>query len=384
MKSMDARLLEVINDIYAVALEPKLWPEVLNKVSAMVGADAATVWIHDFADKSASFELTDSANVAAFVGFEPGTMQQYAEHYSMVNVWTENEDRLPSGSVVTSSNLFPDTLLKKTEFGDWLRHQDLFYALGSIVQKENTRAVKMSFLRPERAGGYDDDAMQVLRVLMPHLRTAVAIHRRMHQVQGIAHVALGALDRLNFGVVLLGPTGEVRHVNALAKGLSARTQAFSIGQAGHVQALVPGQTHQLRDAARAVALARTQLGAAGGKAIRLKGRDGCELHAHVVPMPPSAHRFGSAVAAMMFVSDPAALVPSLGRKLQEFYQLSPSEALLAEALVAGKSLKEFSEERGTTMNTVKTQLKSVAAKVGAKRQVDIVRCILTGPAVIEL
>jgi DNA-binding CsgD family transcriptional regulator len=76
--------------------------------------------------------------------------------------------------------------------------------------------------------------------------------------------------------------------------------------------------------------------------------------------------------------DPAAqaLVPAL----QRIYGMTPSEALLTEALVSGRSLAQVAEERAVSIHTVRTQLKAATAKAGAKRQADLVRIILTGPA----
>ena len=64
--------------------------------------------------------------------------------------------------------------------------------------------------------------------------------------------------------------------------------------------------------------------------------------------------------------------------------MTPAEAALTEALVSGHSLQEFAELRSTSMHTVRTQLKAAAAKAGAKRQADLVRIVLTGPAVLGI
>lgn len=202
--------------------------------------------------------------------------------------------------------------------------------------------------------------------------------------RGITQAALAALERLHFGILLLGARSELRHANARAYDISRRTQAFGVDSAGRLQAFSPALSAKLHRAVHA---------AAGGGAahhgvtpLRLRGAGGGEVHAFVVP----AHHAGEhqlpplPVAATMFVTDPDGAVPIFARKLRQIYLLSPSEAQLAEALVQGKSLKTFAEERGTTLNTVRTQLKTMAAKVGAKRQVDVVRCILTGLALLDL
>jgi DNA-binding CsgD family transcriptional regulator len=87
--------------------------------------------------------------------------------------------------------------------------------------------------------------------------------------------------------------------------------------------------------------------------------------------------------AAIFCSDPDAVAGTLSQRLEAMYRMTPAEAHLAEALVNGQSLKQYAEARSTSMNTVRTQLKAAAAKTGAKRQADLVRIVLTGPAIFN-
>ena len=210
-----------------------------------------------------------------------------------------------------------------------------------------------------------------------------AIDSRVHELHGVAQAALAALERLNFGVLLLGPDAELRHANRRAEDIARRTRAYSAGANGRLQASATAQSTKLHKAVQAAGHSVTARDPAGTP-LRLRGTSGGEVHAFVVPVPAGTHHIEKAVVAMMFVADPESTLPNFPEKLRQIYHLSPTEAQLAEALVNGRSLKQFAVERGTSLNTVRTQLRSLAAKVGAKRQVDVVRCILTGPAVLDL
>jgi DNA-binding CsgD family transcriptional regulator len=200
---------------------------------------------------------------------------------------------------------------------------------------------------------------------------------------GVTQAALAALERLNYGVLLLGPDGELRHANRRAEDIARRTRAFSAGSTGRLQASASSLSTKLHKAVQAAAQGPSSHDGPGTP-LRLRGVTGAEVHAFVVPVPPRTQHFENEVVAMMFVADPESTLPHFPEKLRQIYHLSPTEAHLAEALVNGRSLKQFAVERGTSLNTVRTQLRSLAAKVGAKRQVDVVRCILTGPAVLDL
>jgi DNA-binding CsgD family transcriptional regulator len=378
-----AELLGVVQDIYAASLDPVHWETVLAKVARLVRAEAGSVWIHDFANSSASFDGTGD-DVAAFSGFDPSEVMRYADHYSAVNVWTANEDKYVSGSVVTSSVLYPDAMLKRTEFfGDWLQPQDLFYALGSIVEKEGTRAVKMSFLRPERAGAYNDDEMMVMRLLMPHLRTAVQIHRRMYRMKSLSDSALDALNAVGTGVVLVSARGTMMHANSTAHTIAMRTGALRFGARGELDCGPGARGTRLQEAiARAVHCSAGAL-EQGSTMLRVPHAHG-EVALLVTPVSGMQLPFVDGVCAIVFCSDPQVVVARLNARLVEIYGMTPAEARLVEALAMGKTLKDFSEERSIAVATARTQLASAGTKVGAKRQADIVRIVLTGPAVLKL
>lgn len=117
----DTGFAELVGDVYAAGMDRARWPQVLARMSSMVGSAAGTIFIHDFDSKSADLD-GGGGNVAAFQGFAESALISYAGYYSGRNVWIEAEESLPAGSAVTSSMLLPESRLKRTEFySDWLK-----------------------------------------------------------------------------------------------------------------------------------------------------------------------------------------------------------------------------------------------------------------------
>ncbi len=75
--------------------------------------------------------------------------------------------------------------------------------------------------------------------------------------------------------------------------------------------------------------------------------------------------------------------PSLnGELLTQLYGLTQAEGRLAAQMVSTEgSPKDISDSLGISINTVRTHMKRIFAKVGVPGQVDLVRRILNGPAV---
>jgi DNA-binding CsgD family transcriptional regulator len=72
------------------------------------------------------------------------------------------------------------------------------------------------------------------------------------------------------------------------------------------------------------------------------------------------------------IVDPEQHSPS-NADLVELFGLSPAEARLAAALMTGKRLAQIAAEFGVRVSTLRTQLRFILKKIGAKRQSDLVR-----------
>jgi DNA-binding CsgD family transcriptional regulator len=84
--------------------------------------------------------------------------------------------------------------------------------------------------------------------------------------------------------------------------------------------------------------------------------------------PPRAH------AVLLAVTDPAAGKPD-PRLLRDVLGLTQAEAALAAELAAGATLAAAARARGISLETARTQLKSVLGKTGCARQQDLARLL---------
>lgn len=381
--SNPARFDQLIGGIYDAALDSALWPAFMDRLAASLNASLGMLWMHDFSSGSVNLEH-GGGNVSAVTGLDSVALAQFTNYYAARNVWLPNASQLAEGSITVSSVLYPDALLKRTEFySDFLRQQDLFYAVGSSIIKQGSRDVKMSFVRSERAGRYRDDELNLVRQLMPHLRNAVVLHRELHRLKVLSASAMAALEMVPLGVILLTSSGLLLHANRRAHELLTRTATLRFGAGGAIHAASAAASTVLQRLIHDAVQTGVGKGRAHGGALRLVGASGRELQMLVTPLLAASSPFGGEAVAAIFCSDPAAVVSVLSRTLETLYRMTPAEAHLTEALVNGQSLKQYAEVKCVSMNTVRTQLKAAAAKTDAKRQADLVRIVLTGPAVFD-
>jgi DNA-binding CsgD family transcriptional regulator len=68
--------------------------------------------------------------------------------------------------------------------------------------------------------------------------------------------------------------------------------------------------------------------------------------------------------------------------LEGLFDLTPAEARVARGITGCRTVEQLATEFGTSPQTVRSQLKSVMAKTGVNRQVELVS-LLSGAALLR-
>ncbi|MCM2309840.1 MAG: hypothetical protein NDI84_00435 [Steroidobacteraceae bacterium] len=190
--------------------------------------------------------------------------------------------------------------------------------------------------------------------------------------------ALAALDKLHRGVVLVGATGKVQHMNRAATAMCARGTGLVVlrgcleftGRA--IQQRFEQFLEQARDLDGGASLVLTVSGARQQETLRVlvSALDIC-VDGVADPAPP---RY------CVFIYEPDAGRRALPAKvLSQLYGLTPAEVRLVNALFIGRPLKDAASQVGITVNTAKSVLKSVFAKCSVGSQAELLQLLALGP-----
>ena len=185
------------------------------------------------------------------------------------------------------------------------------------------------------------------------------------------------------GLAVIGDEGQIIHANAQAYALINKSKLLKLDAGGGLSAVAAKDDHRLQKALwAAIATGSGQSGGAG-EALRLMGLEHQQLHLVIIPLPRNASPFGALASAAVFISDPASLTRVNKVVLKALYGLTAAEARLTEAMTNGLTPQEYAVLQGLSLNTVRTQFRSAAVKIGVGRQADFVRVVLMGPAVLR-
>ncbi len=217
------------------------------------------------------------------------------------------------------------------------------------------------------------DVVAISRLLT--VKGEIAAHRQ----QG--DIARSALDIVGVPAITVRRDLGIAHANLAAEDVLRQGSGLS-AKGGHLRARTPHDAGRLASAV-AKATARFEPQASSLTIRRFSGPEKRPLPPYQVTVTPIVGRPGPAQALIVF-RDPDAKDPSLVHRVRAYYQLTPAEAELAVALGSGLSVARIAEMRGVRESTLRSQVKSVAAKMDCKRQSEIAVIVAGIPQLREM
>jgi DNA-binding CsgD family transcriptional regulator/PAS domain-containing protein len=370
-------VLALVELVYEAAGDDGLWTPFLEGLMSRTGDEAVALTLQDL--------RRPGGEIVAQVGFDPGYQERYAEHYGAVNPWlTRSRVPLAIGAVSPTAAAFPEEQLVKTEFySDYLAPQGLFRGLGLVVSGSETSVAVLTLMRSRDIPDYGPPEERLMSHLAPHLQRAFLLRSRLGALREERRASLEALDALPSALLLLDADGRPILVNRAARRILRARDGLFVDSDG-LRAATPSLTSRLRDLLRRTALPLSGASPDGGDVLRLPRPSGAPaLVALATPLPPSSRPPGGAGAAVaLFLRDPANEPVASTTRLERLYDLTPAEARLAARLAAGEGLDEAADALGVRRETVRSQLKSVFAKTGTRRQGELLRKLALDAALL--
>lgn len=232
----------------------------------------------------------------------------------------------------------------------------------------------------------DDEEIACLARICRHLWHAFTIHRALvSQPTGI-RLGVELLDRLAQPVALLGRDRAVRYLNPACERLFAELgERLAVGRplplfARGEPALLDDVLADLLGPGRAPAPTRQ-----GRRVLRLAPPDGQPLVAIGSVLEPAAvmSAFGPEPLALLMFHRPGRARHIDPVVVAETFGLTPAEARVAVLLANGLNAEQIAAERSASLLTVRTQIRSILAKTGVRRQPELVRMLVDMPEVGE-
>lgn len=377
--SDDLRFARITDAIYEAALDPALWPDVLDGVRRLLNATAAHVMYHDHHARGGS--------IAADCGLDPAMVLAYVRHYHALDPWAKaaTPASVVAGRAILGQSLVPHADLVKTEFyADLARPFGVTRALGGQLDQATPGLVSALVVnRPDAADEFAPRDAVTMERLLPHVRRALTIHRELVRLRAVHGGLAEALDAIRAAVVLVDRRLRVHSMNAAARTMVEVNDGLSSID-GILRIAAPGPRGRLHHLVnRSEATPRLDRGGQLDDCVAVPRPSGRPPYLLVVT--PLTSRvgldLGKAAVAALFITDPAASLHPPELRLQQLFGFTPAEARIAAALSNGLAPDGIAAALGLRINTVRWHIKRLLGKTGASTQAQLVRLLLAAGTV---
>jgi DNA-binding NarL/FixJ family response regulator len=346
--------------------------------SAAVGAQSWESALQGFAEATGS----RSAQLTAFGSKTPVLFNVFTNidpsAYKVFSATADINPRIPIANdasvlkVISDSDFMTPAALRRHPFyQDVLRPFDIPFTCLAILERQEESFIALGALRSQREGLITDQERQIFAALAPHVRSAVRTHRAL-EGHGTA-VLTGAMEALSIPIFVCDRAGCVQSLTQAAEDLVTSGTRLQL-KAGQLVASLPKDAKALGDAIDAAVIGQVVAGPPVMRTVLVRGRDNRAppLVLDVFPLPTQPHQFSFEPRVLIVARGARGSPARRAAMLQTAYALTSAETDIAQCLAEGQSAEVIASSRGVAVGTVRTQIKTIMAKLGVSRQVELV------------
>ena len=352
----DNQLQELIGQIYEAAFDDAHWNRVDTAVAAALQATSASLSTGPLPPGSRMLDSADgSGNVVA-----PYTFFSWQR-----DLWERNLNKPPDD---------------RTDYcADWCHRPEVFYVLGADFPIATLELGRLHLHRRLEDGNFEPGERSRVAALLPHLRRAMQLRKRIAHTQLAEQVSAAALDGAMLAAFVVDAELMLLHANPLARGVLDQDDVLRLVR-GRLAPLAPHDGPALARLVRTAAQGASLLRRPPSQWLRLERDAGRPpLTLTVAPLPFDEGTATPQPLALILLRDPERTSASI-RALQQLFNLTPAEAGVAQALSSGGSLEQMAQALQISPNTVKTHLHRIFDKTGTSRQGELIALILGSTA----
>jgi DNA-binding CsgD family transcriptional regulator/PAS domain-containing protein len=260
-------------------------------------------------------------------------------------------------------------------YREWCAPQKLGYFAGAYLDLEGTLALRLTFQGDDARGAYEPATIALIENLIPHLRRALDINRRVTQLVGHAKAFARVLEQNQNAMILLDVQGAVVYHNDAAQQLGGAGIAL---RDGHVHVADAAERRQFELAVGGCIASLREAGTApvqAGAHVAIARRGLLPLSVYVSPVrlqgaSPVDPLPGDLV--MLQLIDPERQIELDAARFKEVMALTPAEARVAARLCRGDSAADIAVALELSPHTVRDHVKHIYLKVGVSKQSEFV------------
>ena len=365
MLQSDEQWLAIADEFYNAAVDSSRWHSALERLAAATGSRTGELITigHDAVVPINLMTNMDPAVHAAAAEYRIGD--------PALNPRVKAGMISPVLKVMAECDfLTPEEHAIHPHYNEFARPWDIPYICLATLERQKDLLIGLAVCRSEREGHINDEQRRVFASLAPQVRAAVKMQIAL-EGNG-ANIVRGALETLSIPAFVCGRTGAVQALTTSAEEILRGEHALSLRNR-YLCAIRHDEDKALDDAIRK---------AAGGPVVQapamttivVRGTDEAKapIVLDVMPLPSVALEFSSAPRVVVVARGSRGADTRKTALLQGVYGFTSAETDIALQLARGQSTELIAQQRKVAVGTVRAQIKSMLAKLGVSRQVELV------------
>ncbi len=344
--------------IYEAAAVPELWPTLLGRLSSL-------------SDSVGGLLFTANLDGMRWVG-SPDIRDIFEEFirdgWAAINPRPQRLAANPPVGFISDYDYFTQEELDADPTYDFCRRRGLGFSTGTLFNVPSGDSIIFSFEKAQAKGPVERKVIEFFDRLRPHLGRAALLAARLGlekawaMTQALAEVGLPA-------AVLRGP-GRLSAANPLFEALMPQLCQDRLARLTFSN---PAIDRLFADGLQALARAIIGSSTQGVCSIPIPAQPGnVPMIVHLLPVRRAAQDIFSQASALVIITPvDRGAVPN-AELIAGLFDLAPAEARVAREISAGTTIEQIADRTRLSRETVRSQLKSVFAKTGLTRQVDLV------------
>jgi DNA-binding CsgD family transcriptional regulator len=365
MLQTDEQWLAIADEFYCAAVDQGRWYGALERLAAATGSRTgelitigqdAVLPVHIMTN-------IDPAILAASAEFRIGD--------PAINPRVKAGMTSPVLRVMAECDfLAPDEHATNPHYNEFARPWGIPYICLATLERQSDLLIGLAVLRSERQGHISREQREVFASLAPHVRAAV---RMQIALEGNgATLVRGAFETLSIPAFVCARTGAVQALTTSAEEILRDENGLSLRKR-FLHAFRDDEDKALNDAIVKAARGLVQPGAPAITTVMVRGADdAAPIVLDVMSLPSVALELSAAPRVVIVARGSRGDDARRAAVLHGVYGFTSAETDIALQLARGLSTEAIAQQRKVAVGTVRTQIKSMLAKLGVSRQVEFV------------
>jgi DNA-binding CsgD family transcriptional regulator len=343
----------LVDDIYEASFIPELWPNMLDRISSL--SDMIGGVLFAAGRDGVKWLATDSVDPVMKGFVEQGWISR--------NSRASRAFAMGYPGFVNDQDMYSEEeLAVEPMYVEYFRPLGLGWAAGTVIPAPSGDLIVFDFEQRFEKGPISRQVLAQLDEFRPHLARSALTSARLGLER--ARSAVVAFNQIGLPAAIVTRTARVVAANTLLEAMKEQVRFLARDRISFVSKqsqilLTQGldQCGRNRKATLSIALPALE--------------EARPAVAHIIPLQGRSHDIFASGDAVLLITP--LTKPSMPQAdiLAGLFDLTPAEAKVARAAAGGLTAEAMARASALSPETVRTQIKAVLAKTGARRMVEL-------------